>query len=112
LRAGRKLPEQLDFRQWRLQLHGAYRALEPKQHWWHLPDGRTLRVVTTPNPEGGITYVFDDVTERIPLDPRAQAESACIRLCLPVSRADEVAAAGPAADAGMPRRLAAIWWDV
>ncbi|MGA1668474.1 MAG: class I SAM-dependent methyltransferase, partial [Candidatus Nanopelagicales bacterium] len=25
---------------------------------------------------------FDDVTERIPLDPRAQAESACIRLCL------------------------------
>lgn len=55
---------------------------------------------------------FDDVTERIPLDPRAQAESACIRLCLPVSRADEVAAAVQAADAGMPRRLAAIWWDV
>ncbi len=55
---------------------------------------------------------FDDVTERIPLDPRAQAESACIRLCLPVDRADEVAAAVQAADAGMPRRLAAIWWDV
>ena len=55
---------------------------------------------------------FDDVTERIPLDPRAQAESACIRLCLPIDRADEVAAAVQAADAGMPRRLAAIWWDV
>jgi SAM-dependent methyltransferase len=55
---------------------------------------------------------FDDVVQRIPLDPRAQAESACIRLCLPVSRADEVAAAVQAADAGMPRRLAAIWWDV
>ena len=55
---------------------------------------------------------FDDVTERIPLDPVAQAQSACIRLCLPVSRADEVAAAVQAADAGMPRRLAAIRWDV
>ena len=54
---------------------------------------------------------YDDVTQRIPLDPRAQAESACIRLCLPVDRADEVAAAVQAADAGMPRRLAAIWWD-
>lgn len=55
---------------------------------------------------------YDDVTQRIPLDPRAQAESACIRLCLPVDRADEVAAAVQAADRGMPRRLAAIWWDV
>ncbi|MEY4171041.1 MAG: hypothetical protein RLZ94_2114 [Actinomycetota bacterium] len=55
---------------------------------------------------------YDDVVQRIPLDPRAQAQSACIRLCLPVDRADEVAAAVQAADAGMPRRLAAIWWDV
>jgi signal transduction histidine kinase len=70
LRAARKLPEQLDFRQWRNQLYEAYRALEPKQHWWHLPDGRTLRVITTPNPEGGITYVFDDVTERLDLERR------------------------------------------
>ena len=54
---------------------------------------------------------YDDVTERIPLDPRAQAESACIRLCLPVDRADEVASAVQRADAGLPRRLAAIWWD-
>ena len=54
---------------------------------------------------------FDDVVQRIPLDPVAQAQSACIRLCLPVSRADEVAAAVQAADRGMPRRLAAIWWD-
>jgi len=73
LRAARKLPEQLDFRQWRVQLHEAYRALESKQHWWHLPDGRTLRVITTPNPEGGITYVFDDVTERLDLERRYDA---------------------------------------
>jgi signal transduction histidine kinase len=73
LRAARKLPEQADFRQWRSQLHEAYRALEPKEHWWHLPDGRTLRVVAAPNPEGGITYVFDDVTERLDLERRHDA---------------------------------------
>jgi len=70
LRAARKLPEQRDFREWRTQLHEAYQALEGKQHEWHLPDGRTLRVVTTPNPEGGVTYLFDDVTERLDLERR------------------------------------------
>ena len=73
LRAERKLPEQADFRQWRNQLFEAYRALEPREHWWHLPDGRTLRVVTTPNPEGGVTYVFDDVTKQLELERRYDA---------------------------------------
>jgi signal transduction histidine kinase len=73
LRAGRKLPEQADFRSWKSQLHEAYRAIEPKEQLWHLPDGRTLRVVTTPNPEGGVTYLFDDVTERLDLRRRYDA---------------------------------------
>ena len=70
LRATRKLPEERDFRQWKAQLHGAYRAMEAREHTWHLPDGRTLRVVTTPNPDGGVTYLFNDVTERLDLDRR------------------------------------------
>jgi signal transduction histidine kinase len=40
---------------------------------WHLPDGRTLRVVTTPNPEGGVTYLYDDVTERLAMHRRYDA---------------------------------------
>src|SRR6185312_4983680 len=72
LRTARKLPEEQDFRQWRAQLHAAYRALEAQDHTWHLPDGRTLRVVTTPNPDGGVTYLFDDVTERLDLARRFQ----------------------------------------
>ncbi len=70
LRAARKLPEQQDFRQWKRQLHEAYRAIEAKEHTWHLPDGRTLRVVTTPDPDGGVTYLFNDVTERLDLERR------------------------------------------
>jgi signal transduction histidine kinase len=72
LRTARKLPEEQDFRQWKAQLHSAYRAVEAKEHTWHLPDGRTLRVVTTPNPDGGVTYIFDDVTERLGLQRRFQ----------------------------------------
>jgi signal transduction histidine kinase len=73
LRANRKLPEEENFRQWRTNLHEAYRALEAKEHTWHLPDGRTLRVVTTPNPEGGVIYLFHDVTERLDLERRYDA---------------------------------------
>jgi signal transduction histidine kinase len=73
LRANRKLPEEQDFRQWKQQLYEAYRAVEPQEHMWHLPDGRTLRVVTAPNPEGGVTYLYDDVTERLDMHRRYDA---------------------------------------
>jgi signal transduction histidine kinase len=73
LRAARKIPEQADFRSWKSQLHEAYRAIEPNQHLWHLPDGRTLRVVTNPNPQGGVIYLFDDFTERLDLERRYDA---------------------------------------
>ncbi len=70
LRARRKVPEQADFRAWREQLREAYRALEPVHDWWHLPGGQMLRVVATPNAEGGVTYLFDDLSERMALESR------------------------------------------
>src|ERR1700680_2069295 len=70
LRAARKLPEQPDFRAWKAKLHEAYRAVEPEKDTWYLPDGRAVSVVTTPNPEGGVTYLFDDVTESLDLARR------------------------------------------
>jgi signal transduction histidine kinase len=73
LRAARKLPEEQDFRQWKAALHQAYHSAEAREHTWHLPDGRTLRVVTTPNAEGGVIYLFHDVTERLDLERRYDA---------------------------------------
>ena len=67
LRAERKIPEQPDFRAWKIRLHEAYRAIEPTKDTWYLPDGRAVSIVTTPNPEGGLTYLFDDVTESLKL---------------------------------------------
>ncbi len=73
LRGERLLPEQADFRSWKKNLHEAYRATEIKEHAWHLPGGRTLRVVTAPNPEGGVTYLFDELTEKYDLESRHNA---------------------------------------
>src|SRR5437660_5701148 len=70
LRATRKLPEQPDFRAWKAKLHEAYRAVEPESYTWFLPDGRAISVVTTPNLEGGVTYLFDNVTESLDLARR------------------------------------------
>ena len=70
LRAARKLPEQPDFRVWKAKLHEAYRAVEPENYTWFLPDGRAVSVVTTPNLEGGVTYLFDNVTESLDLARR------------------------------------------
>ena len=75
LRVRGLLPEQADFRAWRDTLHAAYQAIETSEQVWHLPDGRTLRVVITPNLQGGVTYLIDDVTERFHLQSQFNALS-------------------------------------
>jgi PAS domain-containing protein len=67
LRSDRKLPEQADFRTWKAEFLNVYRSVEQQELWWHLPDRRTLRVFVNPNPQGGVTYLFDDVSERFEL---------------------------------------------
>lgn len=68
LRDARRLPEQADYKTWKRSLHEAYRSLETAENAWYLPSGRTLRVVINPNPQGGVTYLFDDVTEQAHLE--------------------------------------------
>ena len=68
LRASHRLPEEADFRSWKTQLHAAYQSVETSTQSWYLPGGRTLRVVINPDPQGGVTYLFDDVTERVQIE--------------------------------------------
>ncbi|TFF20849.1 PAS domain-containing protein [Jiella endophytica] len=51
----------------------AYRAAEPTEAMWHLADGRTLRVIATPQPRGGATWVFEDITEKLELESQVKA---------------------------------------
>jgi signal transduction histidine kinase len=73
LRAERQLPEQANFREWKAQQMNAYKAIEPSETVWHLPDGRALRVVTSPNPKGGVTYLYDDATQSYALASQVNA---------------------------------------
>ncbi len=70
LRSDGKLPEQSDFKEWKLGLQQSFHANETLEDIWHLPSGRSLRVVTSPATKGGVTYVFDDVTEQMHLETR------------------------------------------
>jgi signal transduction histidine kinase len=70
LRELRKLPEHRDYQAWKRGRLSAYE--EPREHppeeQWHLPSGNTLRVVAQPHPFGGLTYLYEDVTEKFALE--------------------------------------------
>lgn len=73
LRTERRLPELGDYRTWKAGVQSAYTATRASEDWWYLPDGRTIHVVASPHPQGGVTYLFDDETERFTLESRFNA---------------------------------------
>ncbi|VAW11659.1 FIG056333: sensor [hydrothermal vent metagenome] len=70
LRDQGRLEERADYRKWRQDRLDAYACTDAVEDEWHLPDGRSLRVVAEPQPNGGLTYLFEDVTERLALEAR------------------------------------------
>jgi signal transduction histidine kinase len=70
LREARKLPEQRDYQRWKHERLALYQTARdyPSEELWHLPGGKTLRVVAQPHPFGGLTFLYEDVTERITLE--------------------------------------------
>lgn len=70
LRSHGKLAEQPEWRKWKENLLAAYRSADSQEHWWHLPDGRTVRVIANPNPKGGVTWIFENLTEKLDLESR------------------------------------------
>ncbi|WP_246723735.1 ATP-binding protein [Rhizobium sp. ARZ01] len=70
LRAAAKLPEQLNWRQWKESALAVYRAIDTQSDLWHLPNGQTLRVFATARPQGGATWVFENLTEKVDLETR------------------------------------------
>ncbi|MDQ0318247.1 signal transduction histidine kinase [Pararhizobium capsulatum DSM 1112] len=70
LRAGGKLPEQLNWKQWKDNALAVYQAIDTQSDLWHLPNGQTLRVFATARPQGGATWVFENLTEKVDLETR------------------------------------------
>ncbi|WP_420394365.1 ATP-binding protein [Acuticoccus sp.] len=81
LRADRRLPETADFKAWKRDQLKGYETRDPFERWWHLPDGQTLRVIANPGSDGGVTYVYENVTRELMLErqynemSRVQAET-------------------------------------
>lgn len=77
LRTEGMLPNQVDYQTWRSKHLESYGRKEPYENEpWHLPDGRTIKVISAPaSPAGGVIYVFDDITERLKLESTNKAFS-------------------------------------
>jgi signal transduction histidine kinase len=70
LRGEGRLPEQHSWREWKDSMLAVYRSVEPQQNFWYLPDGRTLNVFATAHPQGGATWVFENLTDQVELEAR------------------------------------------
>ena len=69
LRERRRIPEYADFRAFKRQQLGMFTSLiEPQEELLHLPDERTLRLVVSPHPFGGLTFVYEEVTDKLALE--------------------------------------------
>ncbi len=69
LREKRRIPEVADFRAHKRQRSELFTSLiEPQQELLHLPDERTLSLLISPHPFGGLTFLYEDVTDRLALE--------------------------------------------
>ncbi len=69
LRDRRRLPEYVDFPAFKQETDSLFHSLiDPHEELLHLPDERTLRMVVSPHPLGGLLFVYEDVTDRLALE--------------------------------------------
>lgn len=68
LRDNGKLPEQLNWKSWRENALSVYQAVDNQSDLWYLPNGQTLRVFANTHPQGGATWVFENLTEQVTLE--------------------------------------------
>ena len=69
LRDKRRLPERRNFQEWKAaQMASFDPAGRRGEEFWHLPNGKSIRIVAHPHLMGGIFLLFEDITERLKLE--------------------------------------------
>lgn len=63
-----RLPQVVNYAEWRSRILSAYGEGTPEDDTWLLPDGRTLQVLTEKRSDGGVTYLFVDESDRLALE--------------------------------------------
>jgi PAS domain-containing protein len=77
LRESRLLPEQRDFAAWKkINLEQFNGGGEHVEGFWHMPSGRSLRVVSEPHLQGGVFITYEDVSEVLKLKAASAALAA------------------------------------
>ena len=69
LRTMGMLPTEPDYQAWRAKHLQSYTIKAPRESDpWYLPDGRVVQVISAPaGPQGGVIYVFEDITDQLKL---------------------------------------------
>jgi signal transduction histidine kinase len=73
LRQARRLEERAEYRAWKQEWLSAYGTDKQIEDRWYLPDGRSLHVIADADGDGGVTYLYENVTEQIALESRYNA---------------------------------------
>lgn len=73
LREQGKLPTVVNYRDWKARVLACYQTGAELEDVWHLSDGRIVHVMAEQRPDGGVTYLFADETERLSLESRYNA---------------------------------------
>ena len=69
LRDKRRLPEQRNFPEWKAAQMAAFEPAGRRgEEFWHLPNGRSIRIVIHSHLMGGVFILFEDITERLKLE--------------------------------------------
>lgn len=63
-----RLPEVVNYPEWKAKVLSCYGSASAHEDSWHLPDGRMVHVVAEKRSDGGVTYLFVDETERVALE--------------------------------------------
>jgi PAS domain-containing protein len=69
LREKRRLPEQRNFMDWKKTQLDAFDGLGRRaEQTWHLPRGKSVRIVTRPHLQGGLVVLCEDISEHLRLE--------------------------------------------
>ncbi len=68
-----RLPEVVNYPEWKAKVLSCYGEAAQHEDWWHLPDGRMLHVIAEKRSDGGVTYLYVDETERLALESEYNA---------------------------------------
>ncbi len=68
-----RLPEVVNYREWRNNILDPNETISEADRWWHLPGERIVQLISEQRPDGGVTHLYIDETKRLALESELKA---------------------------------------